>query len=132
MKKYCRNIYQHGFVLLCAFLVSCTLGGTRTSSIPSKAITGIAICSAGLSSSTSANINATIESSGGELSAGVRDNIKGEFLNNPKLSGEQALEAFNKYIECIVRQSRTSGSNTTNAPKSGIYQNINGNVNVTH
>lgn len=61
----------------------------------------VKVCSAGLSQQTAARADALVARSGGTLSVGVIQEIRGAFLSDPMLSGEQKTFAYEQYLRCV-------------------------------
>jgi len=82
------------------------LAGCVTTKSPSSTVAAVTECSAGSSSSVSATLNAKIAdniSDGLEFDAGIKDQIRGEFMNNiaGRVSEENAVKLYDSYVGCL-------------------------------
>jgi hypothetical protein len=81
------------------------IGFTGCGSSPSPAERAndslIKICSAGLSSSTSAQISAIVAGNGGSFGGGVDSEIQGAIFADPTIQSADRVRIFQDYLNCI-------------------------------
>lgn len=80
--------------------------GCATTKVTNKTYDAVTLCSAGSSSSVSASLNAKIADNikdGVSFDAGIKDQIRGEFMNNAagRVSEENAVKLYEAYTKCL-------------------------------
>lgn len=75
--------------------------GCVNSNVKPEVINAMAYCNAGVSSELGATIKAKVEANGGEFTAKVGDELKGEFLSKSNVTEANAVALHKQYVDCM-------------------------------
>lgn len=75
--------------------------GCVNSNVKPEVVNAMAYCNAGVTSELGATIKAKVEANGGEFTAKVGDELKGEFLSKANVSEANAVQLHKQYVDCM-------------------------------
>lgn len=70
---------------------------------PQKIANALTVCGGGLSSGTKASLAATLQKSGGNVTAEVKQEMRAIFLSDAKVTESNAVELYRLYDACMTR-----------------------------
>lgn len=92
--------------IILVLVLSFITAGCVSSNVKPEVVNAMAYCNSGISSELSSLIKASVEKNGGEFTAKVGDEIKGEFLSRVDVSEANAVALHKQYIDCMDRYTR--------------------------